>query len=159
MPTGTLAVLAQRLGRVFAAPSTWQRLVRRFGWRRPRLRVHPQVNPLTRRGTVEIVLDPVPPGARAGQLARVTLTIDAVAVLAVPLAAVQRDRDGEYAFVLNADGTVSRVPVRAGTRLGTRVEILEGLAEEQRVVVKGFLGLKHGMAVESVRGSGSADGG
>ena len=40
VPTGTLAVLAQRLGRVFAAPSTWYRLVRRFGWRRPRLRVH-----------------------------------------------------------------------------------------------------------------------
>ena len=41
VPTGTLAVLAQRLGRVFAAPSTWYRLVRRFGWRRPRLPVHP----------------------------------------------------------------------------------------------------------------------
>lgn len=36
VPTGTLAVLAQRLGRVWASPSTWYRLVRRFGWRRPR---------------------------------------------------------------------------------------------------------------------------
>jgi putative transposase len=41
VPTGTLAVLAQRLGRVWASPSTWYRLVRRCGWRRPRLRVHP----------------------------------------------------------------------------------------------------------------------
>ena len=41
VPTGTLAVLAQRLGRVWASPSTWYQLVRRFGWRRPRLRVHP----------------------------------------------------------------------------------------------------------------------
>ena len=41
VPTGTLAVLAQRLGRVWAAPSTWYRLVRTHGWRRPRLRVHP----------------------------------------------------------------------------------------------------------------------
>jgi putative transposase len=41
VPTGTLAVLAQRLGKVWASPSTWYRLVRRFGWRRPRLRVHP----------------------------------------------------------------------------------------------------------------------
>ncbi|MBN4048181.1 DDE-type integrase/transposase/recombinase [bacterium AH-315-O15] len=39
--TGTLAVLAQRLGQVWASPSTWYRLVRTFGWRRPRLRVHP----------------------------------------------------------------------------------------------------------------------
>ena len=41
VPTGTLAVLAQRLGTVSASPSTWYRLVRKFGWRRPRLRVHP----------------------------------------------------------------------------------------------------------------------
>src|SRR5713101_7494891 len=40
-PTGTLAVLAQRLGTVWASPSTWYRLVRQHGWRRPRLRVHP----------------------------------------------------------------------------------------------------------------------
>ena len=40
--TGTLAMLAQRLGKVFASPSTWQRLVRRNGWRRPRKRVHPE---------------------------------------------------------------------------------------------------------------------
>jgi len=41
VPTGTLAVLAPRLGKVWASPSTWYHLVRTFGWRRPRLRVHP----------------------------------------------------------------------------------------------------------------------
>jgi transposase InsO family protein len=41
VPTGTLAILAQRLGTVWASPSTWHRLVRQHGWRRPRLRVHP----------------------------------------------------------------------------------------------------------------------
>jgi putative transposase len=41
VPTGTLAVLAQRLGKVWASPSTWYDLVRKRGWRRPRLRVHP----------------------------------------------------------------------------------------------------------------------
>jgi putative transposase len=41
VPTGTLAILAQRLGTVWASPSTWYRLVRQNGWRRPRLRVHP----------------------------------------------------------------------------------------------------------------------
>ena len=39
--TGTLAVLAQRLGTVSASPSTWHRLERTYRWRRPRLRVHP----------------------------------------------------------------------------------------------------------------------
>ena len=41
VPTGRLAILAQRLGKVWTSPSTWYHLVRKFGWRRPRLRVHP----------------------------------------------------------------------------------------------------------------------
>ena len=41
MPLRTLSLYAQRVGRVFASASTWARLVRDRGWRRPRLRVHP----------------------------------------------------------------------------------------------------------------------
>jgi len=40
--TVNLAMLAQRLGKVFASPSTWHRLVRKNGWRPPRRRVPPQ---------------------------------------------------------------------------------------------------------------------
>ncbi len=41
IPTGTLAMFAQRLGKVFASSTTWYKLVRLYKWRRPRLRVHP----------------------------------------------------------------------------------------------------------------------
>ncbi len=41
VPTGILARLAQRLGKVFASPTTWYRLVQSHKWRRPRQRVHP----------------------------------------------------------------------------------------------------------------------
>lgn len=41
VPTGTLARLAQPLGKVFASASTWYWLVRIHKWRRPRQRIHP----------------------------------------------------------------------------------------------------------------------
>jgi len=41
MPPGTLARYAQRVGRVFAPVTTWAKLIRERGWRRPRQRVHP----------------------------------------------------------------------------------------------------------------------
>ena len=41
VPTGPLALLAQRLGKVFASAATWYRLVRKHRWRRPRRRIHP----------------------------------------------------------------------------------------------------------------------
>ena len=41
MPLSTLARYAQRIGKVCASTTTWGRLVRARGWRRPRRRVHP----------------------------------------------------------------------------------------------------------------------
>ena len=37
----SLAILAQRMGRVFAAYGTWCRLTRTWGWRWPRRRLYP----------------------------------------------------------------------------------------------------------------------
>ncbi|MFC1611426.1 transposase [Myxococcota bacterium] len=42
MPLGTLALYAQRIGKVFASATTWAKLVRQRGWRRPRRRVYPE---------------------------------------------------------------------------------------------------------------------
>jgi len=42
VPTGRLAILAQRLGKVFAAPAIGYKLARSRGWRRPRTPVHPE---------------------------------------------------------------------------------------------------------------------
>ena len=39
--TGALARLSQRLGKVFASPRSWYRLVRLHGWKRPRNRIYP----------------------------------------------------------------------------------------------------------------------
>jgi len=41
MSLRALALHAQRIGKVLASPSTWYRLARKAGWRRPRIRVYP----------------------------------------------------------------------------------------------------------------------
>jgi len=42
MPLRTLSLYAQRAGHVLASPTTWAKLVRQRGWRRPRRRVYPK---------------------------------------------------------------------------------------------------------------------
>ena len=42
MPLRTLSVYAQRAGKVFASATTWAKLARQRGWRRPRRRVYPE---------------------------------------------------------------------------------------------------------------------
>jgi membrane fusion protein (multidrug efflux system) len=115
------------------------------------VRIHPAIDPATRTGRVEVVLNPVPPGARAGQFCRVVLSTGASEQLVVPLAALQRDVKGEFVYVFQeADGTVRRTGVATGLRLADRVEIRDGLERGAQVVVKGFLGLDAGKRVKPV---------
>jgi len=114
------------------------------------VRIHPAIDPASRTGRVEVALDPVPPGARAGQFCRVVLKTGVSERLVVPLAALQRDAEGEYVLVYRKEGSVDRRGVTSGLRLADRVEIRSGVKPGERVVVKGFIGLKPGQKVKPV---------
>lgn len=117
-------------------------------------RIHPNLDPLTRRGTVEITLTPVPPGARPGQLCRVSFSTRTEERLMIPFRALRRDIEGEYVFLLDGKKAV-RNGVLSGLRIGEQVEILQGLEAGQRIVIKGFLDLTDKKQVKDI--SPSAD--
>ncbi|MFQ5992198.1 MAG: efflux RND transporter periplasmic adaptor subunit [Nitrospiraceae bacterium] len=121
------------------------------------VRVHPELDPRTRQGRVEIELRPVPRGARAGQFARVTFSTEALDRRVIPFAALRHDRDGEFVYRIDDDRVVHRVQVRSGQRLADKVEVLEGLGLGDLVVVKGFLGLNEGKQVKIVNAPGEGD--
>ncbi len=116
------------------------------------VRIHPAIDPASRTGRVEVTLDPAPQGARAGQFCRVVLATGVSEQLIAPLSALQRDPQGEYVMVYGKDGTVARRSVTSGLRLGDRVEIRAGLKSGERIVAKGFIGLKPGQKVKPVDG-------
>lgn len=113
-------------------------------------RIHPVLDRNTRQGVVEVLLEPIPEGARAGQFARVTLQTAQRPRLMIPFVALQRDRDGEFVFRVGDDGKVLRTAVRSGLRVVDRVEILDGLEKGWPVVTRGFLGLTPGKPVKIV---------
>lgn len=111
------------------------------------VRIHPQIDPISRQGTLEIRLEPVPTGALPGQLVRVAITPRAESRLMVPFSALRSDAEGEYLY-LHIDGKAVRRAVRSGVAVGQRVSIVEGLAEGDQVIVRGLLDLRPGKAVE-----------
>lgn len=121
------------------------------------LRIHPELDRLSRQGTIEVALEPIPPTARAGQFVRATLRSARVERLLVPFAAVRRDRQGEFIYRLNGD-KVEPVPVHTGIRIKDQIEILDGLKAGNEIVARGFLGLTPGKTVQRLAPStGSAE--
>ncbi|MCP4126417.1 MAG: efflux RND transporter periplasmic adaptor subunit [Gammaproteobacteria bacterium] len=112
------------------------------------LRIHPELDPATRQGVVEVILDPVPNGARAGQFARVTLETARVQRMLIPFGAVRHDRLGAFVYLLDQENKVRRTPVRSGIRVADQIEILDGLKPDQQVISRGFLGLSDGKQVQ-----------
>jgi multidrug efflux system membrane fusion protein len=70
--------------------------------------------------------------------------------LTIPSAALQRGAPGLYAYVVKADNTVQIRPLKTGPTEGDRVQILDGLAANERVVVDGVDKLRDGAAVELI---------
>lgn len=113
-------------------------------------RIHPNLDPVTRRGTVEVEINPVPEGARPGQLCRVELPISSEQRMTIAFRALRRDKDAEYVYVVDENKKVQQVWVTTGVRLGERVEVTHGLTAGQLVVIKGFLNLSPGKVVAIV---------
>jgi len=116
------------------------------------VRIHPNLDPVSRRGTIEVVLEPVPAGAAPGQLCRVELSTQPGKRQVIPFSALRRDDSSEYVFVLDEEGKAQRADVSSGLRLAEDIEITQGLRDGQQVITKGFLGLTSGKTVKPVSG-------
>jgi membrane fusion protein (multidrug efflux system) len=114
------------------------------------IRIYPTLDPLTRRGTIEVEITPVPDGAAPGQLCRVELSTRAARRRVIAFSALRRDETSEYVYVVDDAGRAQRVNVTSGLRLGEKVEIRQGLEDRQQVVTRGFLNLIPGKPVKRV---------
>jgi multidrug efflux system membrane fusion protein len=79
--------------------------------------------------------------------ARLLLDVKKNAII-VPSAAVQKNPQGAFIFVLNPDKTVSMRTVKTGISQGGETSIVEGLAVGEQVVVDGAERLREGSKVE-----------
>ena len=91
------------------------------------------------------------------QFVNVKLRLETIAdALTIPTAAVQRGAPGNYVYLVQADDTVSlRVP-KLGITEGDRVQVLEGLAKGDRIVVDGTDKLRDGAKVKVIEAGAAA---
>ena len=102
--------------------------------------IAPTINPQDRQGTVRVALS-YDPGLRPGGFANATIRAGTVTAPVLPESAVQTDDDGSFVFIVAADDTVERRPVRIGEVTDAGIVIADGIAGTERIVLRagGFL--------------------
>ena len=112
-------------------------------------RLYPVIDAATHTFKAEVVVDNQNKVLRPGMYARVTVNFGSRSSVVVPdQALVKQEGTGtRFIFVLQEDGTVKYLPVKTGRHMGTEYEILEGLQDGWKVVVKGQAALRDGVKV------------
>lgn len=113
-------------------------------------RIYPTMDPMTHTFTIEVVVPNYDRVLRPGMYAKVTVTFDINRSIVIPdNAVVKLQGSGQRAvYVLQDDNTVKYTVVTPGKHFDRNYEILEGLNEGDKVVVKGQTALKNGSKVE-----------
>lgn len=106
-----------------------------------------RVDPVTRSVMARAELPNPERKLRPGMLLTVDVRRAPRQALVLPELALLQVGRNSFVFRIGADGSVAQVPVKAGARERGRVEILEGLAAGDRVVVEGTGKLRPGAKV------------
>ncbi len=90
---------------------------------------------------------------RPGMLFTVSLICNQRRAVCVPEKALVAFGEKQYVFLFKADGTAQKREVRIGRREAGRVEILQGLAAGEQLIVDGTMDLRDGAKVRLVASS------
>jgi HlyD family secretion protein len=115
------------------------------------VQINPAADPTSRQFTVRATLDNAKRLFKLGMFGRVTVVSSRRdQVLAVPLEAVQQDKDlGSYIVVVDASGKAERRPVIGGASDANFVEITRGLTLGEQVVTMSTMPLRDGQMVRA----------
>jgi membrane fusion protein (multidrug efflux system) len=116
--------------------------------------VDTRVDPVSRTITVRALLPNEEGRLRPGMFLTVTLLKDDVVALMIPEQAIVPERSKQFVFVVGEGNVVERREVRSGRRRPGEVEILDGLAEGERVIIEGTQKVRPGSVVEAVAAPG-----
>lgn len=120
-------------------------------------RISPVVDSTTATFKTTVELDPLDATLKPGMFARMNVVYDTRAnAILIPRSALTETEIGASVFVIEADKALRRT-VAIGFAQQDKLEILDGIAAGERVVVVGQTGLKDGASVQVV-GDPPADG-
>jgi len=109
-----------------------------------------RVDPISRTITVRAVLPNADNQLRPGMFLTVSLLKEDIQSLVIPEEAIVPERSKQFVFVVGAGEIAELREVQTGRRRPGEVEILQGLAEGEKVITEGTLKARPGQAVRLI---------
>lgn len=116
--------------------------------------VYPSVNAQTHTFNVEVIVPNGDETLRPGMFARTEFNMGSRESITIPDVAIQKQMgvNDRYVYVIK-DGVAERRVVTLGRQVGSRIEVLSGLAEGEEVAITALSKIKNGAAVQVTEGT------
>ncbi len=111
--------------------------------------ISPMIDAASRQGIARIAL-PFDRALRPGGFANVAIQAGATTAPILPESAVQTDKDGNYVYLIGPDNKTAKRRVKIGVVTPTGIPVMEGLAGNERVVLRAGSFLSEGEVVKPV---------
>lgn len=109
-----------------------------------------RVDPISRTITVRALLPNEEARLRPGMFLTVSLLKEDIQSLLVPEQAIVPERSKQFVFVVDGENIVARREVTTGRRRPGEVEVLDGLADGERVIIEGTQKARPGQPVQII---------
>jgi membrane fusion protein, multidrug efflux system len=115
-------------------------------------RVYPSIMEASRTFQTEIRVENAEQLLRPGMYARVSIQLEEISGIFIPISAVQRQpgTSDQYVFVVE-DSTAYQIPIETGNRIEQWIQATTGLSEGQMIVTEGMARLDDGDLVRVMR--------
>lgn len=117
--------------------------------------IDPVIDPDSRAVTVRARLPNPDQKLKPGMLLTVGVETSPRMALSVPELAILGEGDTRYVYVVGDDRKAKRVNIKTGVRSNGRIEVVEGLRPNQRVVTEGVVKLSDGIEVQLAGAEGA----
>ncbi|MDQ2075890.1 efflux RND transporter periplasmic adaptor subunit [Marinimicrobium sp. ABcell2] len=144
-------------GAAFELPGVAEPMTVNVGDNAQLVGVGSMIDPVSRSLPVIFALQAPDPRLKVNQRVQARIyTGQSREALSIPASAVIQDGGEPVVYVMVSGESFSRRPVRLGARDGDRFEVLEGLAEGERIVSKGAMQVRLAAATPDAMGHGHA---
>jgi HlyD family secretion protein len=111
--------------------------------------ISPMIDATSRQGIARIAL-PFDRALRPGGFANVQIQAGATTAPILPESAIQTDKDGSYVYLIGAGNKTVKRRIKTGTVTASGIPVIEGLAGNERVVLRAGSFLSEGEVVKPV---------
>ena len=110
--------------------------------------IYPTVDSKTQQVTIETTFDNINSQFYPGQFAELIIQSRTREKILIAVNAVQYDSKGAWVYTVDKQQTAQQTYITTGQNFNTKIEILNGLNNGDKVITKGFIGLRPGKKIK-----------